>query len=190
MAYQLKAATNVTQVQFIDTSKECVDMMKKLSKDALKAGGKIVTDILKEKMPVRTGGLAKSPKAWAKIDFKTGQPYLEVGYLSRSQMKKKFGIKYFVNPTWFEFGIRPHVIMTKQLKNGAKFLSYELEGNGRKYGYQVTHPGRSGKNFLRNTAYENMDKIQSAIQEKLSELENYVLEQGMKIDLGGDEEID
>ena len=184
------SSTNNAKVEFIDTSKECVNMMKKLSKDALKEGGKIVTSILKEKVNVRTGGLQKSVKAWAKIDFKTGQPYLEVGYLSRSQMKKKFGIRYFVNPSWFEFGVKPHTIMTKQLKHGSKHLTYELEGNGRKYGYQVSHPGMSGKNYLRNTAYENIDKIQNAIQEKLSELESYVLEQGMSIDLGGDEEID
>jgi len=187
---KLVESTNNARIEFIDTSKECVNMMKKLSKDALKDGGKIVTDILKEKVNVRTGYLKKSVKAWAKVDFKTGQPYLEVGYLSRSQMKKKFGIKFFVNPSWFEFGTKPHAIMTKQLKNNARNLTYELEGNGRKYGYQVSHPGMSSKNFLRNTAYENMDKIQNAIQEKLSELEDYVLEQGMKIDLGGDEEID
>ena len=48
----------------------------------------------------------------------------------------------------------------------------------------------SNKNFLRNTAYENIDKIQDAIQEGLGKLEEYTLTQGMRIDLGGDEEID
>jgi hypothetical protein len=178
-----------TKIEFIDTSQECIAMMKKLSKDALKQGGKIVTNILKEKVPVRRGYFKKAIKAWAKIDYKTGQPYLEVGYLSRSQMRKKYGIKYFVNPTWFEFGAKPHTIQTKQLKKGQK-LTYELEGNGRKYGYSVEHPGMSHRNYLRNTAYENIDKIQSAIQEGLCKLEDYTITQGMKIDLGGDEEID
>lgn len=181
---------DASKVEFIDTSKECVDMMKKLTKEAMKQGGKIVIDILKEKMPVRTGVYKKSAKAWAKIDYKTGQPYLEVGYLSRSQMKKKYGIKYFVNPTWFEFGTKPHTIMTKQLQKGAKSLTYELEGNGHKYGYQVQHPGMSSKNLLRNTAYENVNKIQDTIQEGLVKLKDYTLTQGMQIDLGGDEEID
>lgn len=178
-----------SKVEFVDTSKECIAMMKKLSKDALKKGGKVVTDIMKEKIPVRRGYFKKAIKAWAKIDFKTGQPYLEVGYLSRSQTRKKFGLKYFVNPTWFEFGTKPHTIQTRQLKEGTK-LTYELEGNSRKYGYSVQHPGMSSKNFLRNTAYENIDKIHSAIQEELSKLEEYTITQGMNIDLGGDEEID
>ena len=46
------------------------------------------------------------------------------------------------------------------------------------------------KNFLRNTAYENIDKIQGAIQEGLNKIEEYTLTQGMNIDIGGDEEID
>lgn len=165
-------------------------MMKKLSKDALKDGGKVVTKVLKEKLPVKRGYFQKAVKAWAKIDFKTGQPYLEVGYLTRSQMRKKYGIKYFVNPTWFEFGTKSHTIQTLQLKNGSKYLSYELRDNKTKYGYQIQHPGMSSKNFLRNTAYENINEINEAIQNKLQELENYTLEQGMKIDLGGDEEIE
>lgn len=181
---------NNSSVEFIDTSKECVNMMKKLTKEAMKQGGKLVVDILKEKIPVRSGISKKSAKAWAKIDYKTGQPYLEVGYLSRSQMKKKYNIKYFVNPSWIEFGTRPHTIMTKQLKSGSKYLTYELEGNGHKYGYQVSHPGRSGKNLLRNTAYENVDKIQDIIQEGLVKLKEYTMTKGMNIDLGGDEEID
>ena len=178
-----------SRVEFVDTSKECIDMMKKLSKDALKTGGKIVTDVLKEKIPVKRGYFKKSIRAWAKIDYKTGQPYLEVGYLNRSQMRKKYGIKYFVNPTWFEFGVKSHQIMTKQLAKGEK-LTYELHDHNRKYGYLVQHPGMGNKNFLRNTAYENINEISNAIQTKLKDLENYVITQGMSIDLGGDEEID
>ena len=83
----------------------------------------------------------------------------------------------------------PHQIQTAQLKQGGK-LTYELHDNHTNYGYVVQHPGMSNKNFLRNTAYENIDKIQDAIQEGLGKLEEYTLTQGMRIDLGGDEEID
>ena len=177
------------KIEFIDTSQECIKMMRKLSKDALKQGGKVVTNVLKEKLPAKRGYFKKAVKAWAKVDFKTGQPYLEIGYLTRSQMRKKYGIKYFVNPTWFEFGTKPHQIQTKQLKNGNR-LTYELHDNHTKYGYSVQHPGMSNKNFLRNTAYENINEIQSAIQEGLNKLEEYTITKGMNIDLGGDEEID
>ncbi len=180
---------NNAKIEFIDTSKECIQMMKKLSKDALKLGGKVVTKKLQEKMPVKRGYLKKAVKAWAKIDFKTGQPYLEVGYLTRGQMRKKYGIKYFVNATWFEFGTKPHTIQTIQSKGGGK-LTYELHDNHTKYGYIVSHPGMAHKNFLRNTVYENVDEINSAMQDKLKELEEYQVQQGVLVDLGGDEEID
>lgn len=183
-------ATSNIKIEFIDTSKECIDMMKKITKDSLKQSGKIVTNVLKEKINVRTGGLKKSIKAWAKVDYKTGQPYLEVGYLSKAQMKRKYGIKFFVNPAWFEFGVKPHEIMTRQMKSGAKSLTYELEGNGHKYGYKVNHPGISQKNLLRNTVYENISEIQNTIQAGLCRLDEYKITQGMKIDIGGDEEID
>ena len=123
------------------------------------------------------------------IDYKTGQPYLEVGYLNRGQMRKKYGIKFFVNPTWFEFGTRPHTVQTMQMKSGGK-LTYELHDNRTKYGYSVRHPGMTHKNYLRNTVYDNVDKINATLQEKLKELEKYQIEQGLFVDLGGDEEID
>lgn len=180
---------NQTKIEFIDTSKECIQMMKKLSKDALKLGGKVVTKKLQDKVPVKRGYFKKAVKAWAKIDYKTGQPYLEVGYLTRGQMRKKYGIKYFVNATWFEFGTKPHIIQTTQFKNGGK-LTYELHDKNTKYGYMVSHPGMSSKNFLRNTVYENINEINSAMQDKLKELEDYQAQQGVLVDLGGDEEID
>ena len=65
-------AVDRTNVTFIDTSQECIKMMSKLSKNALKKGGKIVTDILKQKVNVRTGKMKKAISAWAKINYKTG----------------------------------------------------------------------------------------------------------------------
>lgn len=182
------ARKSAQNVQFVDTSKECIQMMKKLSKQGLKASGKVITKALKEKIPVRTGGLKKSIVAWAKIDYKTGIPYMEVGYRSRAQMKKR-GIKYFVNPWWFEFGNRPHEIMTKEMKNTGK-SSYQLHDHQRNYGVVIKHPGMSNKNFLRNTVMENIEEIQKAQEEAFSELSEMMIQEGAKIDLGEDEEIE
>ena len=69
-------------ITFTDTSKECIDLMKKYAKDGLKAGGKVVTKILKDDIKAnhyRTGGLYKSVVAWAKVNYQTGQPYMEIG---------------------------------------------------------------------------------------------------------------
>lgn len=176
------------EVKFVDTSKECIQMMKKLSKEGLKASGKVITKTLKSKIPVRTGGLKKSIVAWAKIDYKTGIPYMEVGYRSKAQMRKR-GIKYFVNPWWFEFGTRPHEIMTNEMKKSGK-SSYQLHDHQRKYGLIVKHPGMTNKNFLRNTVMENIDEIVKAQEDAFKELSDMMIQEGAKIDLGKDEEIE
>ena len=181
--------SDTTKVEFIDTSKECYKEMVNLSKQALKAGGKVVTKILRENVSVRTGGLKKSITAWAKIDRKTGTPYMEIGYRSKAQMRKR-GIKYFVNPAWFEFGTKPHEIMTKSMKKFGK-SSYKLTNgeNGTQFGVIVQHPGMSNKNFLRNTVYDNIEKIREAQEEYLGQLTDLMISQGVTIN-EEDEEID
>lgn len=183
---------NENSVKFVDTSKECIDLMKKYAKEGLKASGKVITKILKNDIKsnhYKTGGLYKSIVAWAKINYKTGQPYMEVGYRSRAQMKKR-GVKYYVNPWWFETGIKPHTIATKQFVDTGK-TSYELRDNrGVKFGIIVRHPGRTGKNLLRNTVYNNVKEIRQAQIESLKKIDDIKVEKGLFIDLGGDEEID
>lgn len=177
------------ETKFIDTSKECKKQMVNLAKKALKDGGKVVTKILKEDLPVRTGGLKKAVTAWAKIDKATGQPYLEIGYRSRSQMRKR-GVKFIVNPTWFEFGTKPHTIMTREYAEKG-YSSYELEGNGRKYGFIVKHPGMSNRNFLRNTVMNNINAIQEAEKENLAQLTDLMISEGANIEINmEDEEIE
>ena len=183
---------NENSVKFVDTSKECIDLMKKYAKEGLKASGKVITKILKNDIKsnhYKTGGLYKSIVAWAKINYKTVQPYMEVGYRSRAQMKKR-GVKYYVNPWWFETGIKPHTIATKQFVDTGK-TSYELHDNrGVKFGIIVRHPGRTGKNLLRNTVYNNVKEIRQAQIESLKKIDDIKVEKGLFIDLGGDEEID
>lgn len=162
-------------------------MLVKLSKEALKLSGKEITNILKETVPVRTGNFKKSIKAWAKIDYKTGQPYLEVGYLNKKEMKKR-GVKYFVNPAWFEFGTKPHTIMTKEFKKTGK-SSYQLKYK-QKFGVVVKHPGIIGKNFLRNTVMNNIERIQSVQKDKLKQITDIMINKGAKFDILEDEEID
>jgi len=178
---------NQTSVEFIDTSQESIKMMQKLSKQALKDGGKVVTQILRETVPERTGSLKKAIVAWAKIDRKTGQPYMDIGYRSRTQMRKR-GFKFIVNPTWFEFGVKPHVIMTKEYKETGH-SSYQLEYK-QKFGVIVQHPGMPAKNFLRNTVYNNVNEIRAAQTNSLAQLNNIQIIKGMSIDLGEDEEIE
>lgn len=181
---------NQTTVEFIDTSKECISAMKKMCRKGLMVGGKKVTEKLQEKIPVKRGFFKKAIKAKVVFDRGTGTPNLEVGYLNRKETRKRFGLNFYVNATWFEFGTKPHIIQTKESKSGKIFKTYELEGNGQKYGYKVLHPGMTHKNFLRNTVYENIDEIADCIQNTMLELEKYQVEQGIFEDIEGDEEID
>ena len=181
--------SNNYEVKFIDTSKDVIKEMTNLSKQALKAGGKVITKILRDSVPVRTGGLKKAITAWAKIDKLSGQTYMEVGYRSRAQMKKR-GVKYFVNPAWFEFGTKPHLIMTKQYSATNK-SDYELKDHKTKYGVVVQHPGMTNKNFLRNTVYQNIEEIQKAQEMYLKDLETLVINNAGAIKLNEeDDEID
>ena len=179
-----------SKVGFIDTSHDCYKQMVNLSKKALKAGGKIITKALKEKISVRTGGLKKSITAWAKIDRKTGTPYMEIGYRSKAQMLKR-GVKFFVNPAWYEFGTRPHTIMTTSFKYYGK-SSYKLTNadTGTQFGVIVKHPGMSSKNLLRNTVYDNINAIKDAQSEYLEQLTDMMVSSGANIAYEEDEEID
>lgn len=183
---------NNCKIDFTDTSSECIQLLRKYAKEGLKASGKVVTKKVRESIKAnhyKTGGLYKSIKAWAKIDYKTGQPYLQVGYKSKSEMKKQ-GVKFWVNPCWLEFGVSAHQITTKEYKT-KKRSSYELMDNkGTKYGVIVQHPGVNQKNLLRNTVYNNVHEIKSAQIDSLKKISELEITKGMKFDMGGDEEVD
>lgn len=166
--------------------------MIKYAKKGLATGGKIVTKIMKEEIKANnahSGALVKAVGASAKIDNQTGQPYLEVGYRKKKPMKKK-GVKFYINPYWFEFGVTPHQETTKEFKETGK-STYMLHNHlGQKFGYITNHPGARSKNLLRNTVYNNIKEIREAQVESLKKINELQVSKGLKVDLGGDEEID
>lgn len=162
------------EIKFIDTSTEVKNEMVNLSKQALRSGSKVIRKILKDSVPVRTGKFKKSIASWVKVDKLTGQPSVDVGYYSRSQVKKKYGIKYFANPAWFEFGTKSHVIQIRKAKT--------LTDGRIDFGKSVINKGMSGKNFLRNTVVNNIDEIRKAQEEHLGKLTDILVSQGVKID--------
>lgn len=185
------------EIQFIDTSEEAIKTMTNLAKKGLRKAGKLINNIVKEDLQnnhSHTGNMARSITSRALVERDTGQPKLMIGYRTRKGMKKKYGIKYFVNPAWLESGVAPHIIQTKQLKNQKSFkrLSYELKNNkGQKFGYQVQHPGERGMQILKGTVLNNIDKIREAEAEVLEEIKDIMLEAGADIQLDYEEdEID
>ena len=162
------------EIRFIDTSSDVKNEMVNLSKQALRSGSKVIRKILRDSVPVRTGKLKKAIASWVKVDRSTGQPIVLIGYYSRSQTKKKYGIKYFANPAWFEFGTKSHLIQIKKAKT--------LTDDKVDYGKSVINKGMSGRNLLRNSVVNNITEIRKAQEEYLGKLTDILISQGVKID--------
>lgn len=169
-----------SSVEFIDTSKEVKDTMVKLSKSALRAGGKVAGNALKEETKKFTGRLAKQIGYWARIDKQTGQPELQLGYYSKSRAKKKGKAPSHANPAWIEFGVNTHTISIKKAKT--------LTDGVVDYGKTVIHPGLRGEATLRNSVFDNIDAIHEAQESYLSELNKTIEEAGGKIDESEEDE--
>lgn len=171
---------NSSSVQFIDTSKDVKNTMVKLSKSALRAGGKVAGKALKDTTRKYTSRLAKQIGYWAKINKDTGQPELQLGYYSKSRAKKKGKTPSHANPAWIEFGVNSHIISI----NTAKTLTDGVID----YGKSVSHPGIRGESTLRNSVFDNIDAIRDAQEEYLSELNKTIEEAGGKIEESEEDE--
>lgn len=179
----------MSNTKFEDTSKEVIDELKNLSKKALRASAKIVTKQIRAKVPKRSGAFRKSIASWSRIDRATGQPILDIGYLSRKQTAKKYGIKYFANPAWFEFGTKSHSIVSG-IRRGTPTGKRALSDHRSIYGGAVINKGMGSKNFLRNTVFENISAIHNAQQEYLKQITTIAIKQGYSIPDLYDEEVD
>ena len=179
---------NEIKVEFIDTSKECISVMKKMMKKSLMNAGKSIKKTLKNDIPVKTGSTKASIRARVEFDKKTGIPTLLIGYSNSKQMLKK-GYRHYVNPYWLEFGTKPHQIQTKEFGKGK--LNYKLkDSKGTQYGYIVQHPGMKNKNFLRNVVYNNIAEIRQIIEAGIKEINDYQVEQGLIIENEDDEDVE
>ncbi len=173
---------NGVEVKFIDTSPEVISTLKELSKSALGAAGKVIRKHLRENLPVHSNRLKNHIGTWKRIDKKTGQPRLEIGFYSWQTVKRKKKIPSHASPHWIEFGTTPHQIQPRN----AKVLAY----NDIMYGQKVQHPGTRATHILRNTVQNNIAEIRAAQEEYLKEI-NKTLEQArLKIDDSPEQEED
>lgn len=161
-------------VSFIDTSQETIKALSKLAKSALKAGGLIAKDKLTQNTKVRSARLQKATHFAVKINSKTGQPTLQIGYMSKYKAKKTNGKTYMANPYWLEYGVKSHEIKAGILSSRGKVRKQTgkkiLTDGVHDFGSKTQHPGYSGKNTLRNTIMNNVDEIRKAEEEGLSKL--------------------
>ena len=179
-----------SNVTFINTSKEVKKTMVGLSKTALRASGKVVRKKLRENIPVRSNRFKNHIGSWAMVDYKTGQPQLQIGFYSWQRVKKKGKIPSNANPHWIERGTSPIGGKKKArppiVPKNAKVLAYD----NIIYGRSVQHPGTAGTNVLRNTVQDNIDEIRKAQAEYLAELSKTLEEAGAKVYTGEDTDED
>lgn len=155
---------DVYKTKFVNTSAEAKKALQGLSKTALRDAGKIVRKTLRETVPIRSKRFKNHIASWAFINNKTGQPELQVGFYSWQRVKKRGKLPSHANPHWIEFGVKSHTIAPKGSK---KAMSY----NNEFYGKAVDHPGTPALHTLRNSVYENIDKIRDAQADLLKYLD-------------------
>ena len=157
---------NNAEVKFIDTSAEVKKTLEELAKAALRNGGKIVRKAMRKNIPTNTKRIKYHIASWVRIDKKTGQPQLDVGYYTRSKVMKRGKKPSSLSPHWIEFGAAPHIIRIKRKK--------ALSNGSAVFGKLVHHPGMKAQHPLRKSVYDNIDAIQSEQRELLKTLNGTV----------------
>ena len=176
-------------VQLIDTSKEAKKTLEGLAKTALRESGKLLRKQLRADIPLRSKRLKNHIASWARIDNKTGQPILEIGFYSRQKVQKRGKKPSHANPHWIELGTSSHIIGDGAKSHGRsaklKILSNSLlmydKSSNTSYGKTVDHPGTRATHVLKNTVQENIDEIRKTQAEFLSYLNQTLEAAGTKI---------
>ena len=179
---------NTSNVTFIDTSAEVKKTMAGLSKSALRASGKTVRQLLRQRIVstdlVHSNHFKNHIGTWAFIDRQTGQPQLQVGFYSAAKVRSKNKKASHASPHWIEFGTNPHS-MPGSDKQG-HFMAY----GDNVYGFHVDHPGQNATHLLRDTVQDNIAEIRAAQEQFLAELNKTLEEAGAKVYEGEEDESD
>lgn len=178
-----------TYVTFVDTSPKVKKTMAGLAKSALRASGKVIRKHVRDDVPMRTKNIKNHIASWVFIDYKTGQPQMQVGFYGWQKVKKRGKKPSHSSPWWIEQGTKPHIIRAKH------FTKYGLQimidkSTGTKYGYEVNHPGQAATNVLRNSVYNNIEEIRAAQEEYLQLLNEEIEKASGKVFDGEAEDDD
>lgn len=176
--------SNKSEITFVDTSAEVKKTLAGLSKTALRASGKVVRKLLRERIPTRSKRLKNHIASWAFIDKTTGQPQLQIGFYSGARVRKKGKQPSHASPHWIEFGTKPHTMPSA--KNKGRFMAYGEDV----FGFHVSHPGQKATHVLRDTVQNNIAEIKAAQEAYLAELNDTLEAAGMKVFEGEEDEDD
>ncbi len=158
-----------------------------LAKSALRASGKVIRKHVRDDVPMRTKNIKNHIASWVFIDYKTGQPQMQVGFYGWQKVRKRGKKPSHSSPWWIEQGTKPHPI-PRLTKDDAKPL-YD-KSTGTFYGYHVNHPGQQATNVLRNSVYNNIAEIRAAQEEYLQLLNEEIEKAGGKVFDGEAEDDD
>ncbi len=173
---------NKYNITFIDKSDEVKKTLVGLSKSALRASGKVIRKKLRENIPVRSKRFKNHIGSWVMINYKTGQPTMQIGFYGWQRVKKKGKLPSHASPHWIELGTNSHHISVRN----AKMLAY----NDTIFGRTVQHPGTGATNVLRDTVQNNITEIRKAQAEYLAEISKTLEEANIKVDRGDEFEDD
>ena len=140
-----------SEIKYISESKETIKVMRGLALSALGEVAKTIRNDLKKATPSRAGNLRKTIASWKFIGKQDGIPQLQIGFRG-AEGARKYHKKPAFGAHWLEFGSGVHQI------------------HAREGGTEASHPGTKGTHLLRDTVYNNIEKIRAAEEKYLSEL--------------------
>ncbi len=124
--------SNKSKIAFVDTSAEVKKAMAGLAKSALRASGKVIRKHVRNDVPLRTKRIKNHIASWAFIDYKTGQPQMQVGFYGWQKVRKRGKLPSHSSPWWIEQGTRTHTIKAR-----GRLMRFD----DNIYGKEVKHPG-------------------------------------------------
>lgn len=150
-------------IKFVDKRDEVKKTLVGLSKAALRASGKVIRKKLRENVPLRSKRFKNHIGSWVMINYRTGQPTLQIGFYSWQKVKKRNKQPSHASPWWVEFGTKPHDMPTNK---AGSFMRYD----DIIIGYHAHHPGQSATHVLRDTVQNNIGEIRAAQTQYLAEI--------------------
>ena len=134
---------------FVDTSPEVIKQMKNAARRGCRKIAKEIAQEAIEHAPNKRGYVRQSMKFGAAISTHTGQAKGNVGFLNKKKLKLK-GLKFVINPSWLEFGTKPHVVNSGGKRHDGKKLHILANKSSRKiFGSSIAHPGAKPIPMLR-----------------------------------------
>lgn len=136
---------NGYSITVVSLDQEAIKTLKKITRDGLKAVGKILREDLKKRTPVRSGRFKKY--VGSAISFSKGNPHLKIGFFSHKTAKKRNKKYAYINPYWIEEGVQPHSL--------AKGYRMRDNPNAKLKKNKHYHKGTKPQKIIRATMEEN-----------------------------------